>query len=351
MPAAPSNGAHAAQPLAKCSATPGRTQTINFYGASSGAQRALDNRRPNHETFRLVDLPGYGPSPPPPSTPPTPCDLLSGALLSHWHNRLCRCSPSPSRAVAGARALLFEVAPPISHHMLSPLIPPPPPPHPAAAPVPLSRTLSSSSTPKPALRSRPLPPHPHPCQNLFRAHSHREFTHTRSCSVATPCLQAACCRGSCRFQSSSPKLTACPSQTKLQRPPPPPPPSYPCCRPLLLPLGVGGTARAPSLCLPNQGMASATFVQRCCSSRSPQVPPFASRALAVRTHSFSAAATAAAHKSTTSAQPLHRSNQAPQPSTNHKIVSDGRGRHTTHATSSPWVLNVDSLLKNGGKPT
>ncbi len=70
LPVAPPQGAHALQPLAKCSATPGRTQTINFYGASAGGQRALDNRRPNHETFRLVDLPGYGPPPSP--RPPRP---------------------------------------------------------------------------------------------------------------------------------------------------------------------------------------------------------------------------------------------------------------------------------------
>jgi hypothetical protein len=64
-----------------------------------------------------------------------------------------------------------------------------------------------------------------------------------------------------------------------------------------------------------------------------------------------AAATAAANapKAAQDAQLLQDSNHVARTTTTHKIVTDGRGRHTARANSSPWVLNADSLLKNGGK--
>jgi GTP-binding protein EngB required for normal cell division len=67
VPLAPLQTGVSPAPLAKCSGTPGRTQTINFYGSCAGRPRALDKSldgsRPNLETFRLVDLPGYGAQP------------------------------------------------------------------------------------------------------------------------------------------------------------------------------------------------------------------------------------------------------------------------------------------------
>lgn len=69
---------------------------------------------------------------------------------------------------------------------------------------------------------------------------------------------------------------------------------------------------------------------------------------------FAAAATV---KAATGAQALHHSSSSSSSSitvqapASHKISADGRGRHTARANSSPWVLNADLLVKNGGKAT
>lgn len=44
--------------LARVSATPGKTQTINFYGLE--AKRTLEDETVERQEFYLVDLPGYG---------------------------------------------------------------------------------------------------------------------------------------------------------------------------------------------------------------------------------------------------------------------------------------------------
>jgi hypothetical protein len=69
----------------------------------------------------------------------------------------------------------------------------------------------------------------------------------------------------------------------------------------------------------------------------------------IQTFCMVAAATSATHAGA-DLYPLRGGHHQERDSSSHKIVSDGRGRHTAHFISSPWVLNDDITLKNGRKP-
>jgi hypothetical protein len=169
---------------------------------------------------------------------------------------------------------------------------------------------------------------------------------------------------------SSQRSIAFRSPRKSQHLPLPPTPSCPCYLPPPPPHGAMG--RAAFLCplnqastptafssnvteivtrLLHQARAWVTSALRCCSSRAPQVPaalPVFVPHVMAETH-FAAAATASSPAPTAAADAklLRGSNRSVQTQITHKVVSDGRGRHSARANSSPWVLNADSLLKNG----